>query len=245
VAVTAAVPLRTGIVLAGGRSSRLGRPKALLELGGEPLVARVVRRLAAACAEIVVVAAPRATRAPGELEALEDVLAELGRELGAAGRTAAGGARDERPIRIVHDALVDRGPVAGLAAGLAAASGEHAFVSACDAPFLAPALVGGLFALAEAAPETDVVICRTAGGLEPLVAVYRAASMAPHYAAQLADGELRPTARFAERRVCEVGGAELEAFDPALESFAGVNDAAEYDAARRRDAAFSARERPR
>jgi molybdopterin-guanine dinucleotide biosynthesis protein A len=45
------------IVLAGGRSSRMGQPKALLPFSGETLIARVVRTLKASFGEIVVVAA--------------------------------------------------------------------------------------------------------------------------------------------------------------------------------------------
>ncbi|SRR5581483_813221 len=46
------------IILAGGKSSRMGRPKALLSFDGEPLIAHVVRKLAQIFPEIVVVAAP-------------------------------------------------------------------------------------------------------------------------------------------------------------------------------------------
>jgi len=48
----------TGIVLAGGRSSRMGSPKALLPFDGEPLIVHIVRRLQRLFARIVVVAAP-------------------------------------------------------------------------------------------------------------------------------------------------------------------------------------------
>lgn len=46
------------VVLAGGKSSRMGRPKALLPFDGAPLIAHVVRLLGELCAETVVVAAP-------------------------------------------------------------------------------------------------------------------------------------------------------------------------------------------
>jgi molybdenum cofactor guanylyltransferase len=48
----------TGIVLAGGRSSRMGRPKALLPFDGEPLISHIVAELKALFADVVVVAAP-------------------------------------------------------------------------------------------------------------------------------------------------------------------------------------------
>ncbi len=43
-----------GFVLAGGRSTRMGRDKALLELEGETLVARGLRTLGEVCAEVAI-----------------------------------------------------------------------------------------------------------------------------------------------------------------------------------------------
>jgi len=49
---------RSAIVLAGGRSSRMGQAKALLPFAGEPLIAHIVRSLKELFAEVVVVVAP-------------------------------------------------------------------------------------------------------------------------------------------------------------------------------------------
>jgi len=48
----------TAVILAGGKSSRMGRPKALLPFAGVPLIFHVVRSLKNMFAEAVVVAAP-------------------------------------------------------------------------------------------------------------------------------------------------------------------------------------------
>jgi len=48
----------TAVILTGGKSSRMGRPKALLPFADEPLIAHVVRGLKKMFAEVVVVAAP-------------------------------------------------------------------------------------------------------------------------------------------------------------------------------------------
>lgn len=48
----------TAVILTGGKSSRMRRPKALLPFDGEPLIAHVVRNLKKLFAEAVVVAAP-------------------------------------------------------------------------------------------------------------------------------------------------------------------------------------------
>lgn len=50
----AAAPTLTGLVLAGGRGRRLGRDKALLEVGGEPLVVRAARRLEHVCERVFI-----------------------------------------------------------------------------------------------------------------------------------------------------------------------------------------------
>ena len=47
-----------GIVLCGGQSTRMGRPKAWLPFAGELMLQRVVRLLGTAVQPIVVVAAP-------------------------------------------------------------------------------------------------------------------------------------------------------------------------------------------
>jgi molybdopterin-guanine dinucleotide biosynthesis protein A len=55
----------TGVVLAGGRSSRFGRDKALLVLDGETLLSRAVRTLSALCGDVLVLGPPeRAALAP-------------------------------------------------------------------------------------------------------------------------------------------------------------------------------------
>lgn len=48
----------TAIVLAGGRSSRMGRPKALLPFGGRPLITHIIAALRQRFAGVLIVAAP-------------------------------------------------------------------------------------------------------------------------------------------------------------------------------------------
>src|SRR5215216_3969334 len=103
-----------GIVLCGGRSSRMGRPKAWLPFGDEVLLQRVVRILSAVVDPIVVVAAP-----DQELPSLPPATLI---------------ARDDREYL---------GPLNGLATGLSALRGraDVAYLSSCDVPFLRAAFV--------------------------------------------------------------------------------------------------------
>jgi molybdopterin-guanine dinucleotide biosynthesis protein A len=109
-----------GIVLAGGRSTRMGRDKALLVMAGETLVARAVRRLRAVCAETAVADGGR--RLLAGVESLPD-----GPGAGpAAGILGAAARFPGRPLLVVACDLPDL-PIALLAA-LAQAPAPEALV---------------------------------------------------------------------------------------------------------------------
>jgi molybdenum cofactor guanylyltransferase len=121
-----------GVVLAGGRSLRMGRPKATLEWHGSTFVRRVSGLVARSVDGPVVV-----VRAPGQ------PLPEL-------------------PFEVVEDESEGEGPLQGIAAGLAALRGraDIAYVSAVDVPLLDPnfvrrvvAAVGDADAAAPAEPQ--------------------------------------------------------------------------------------------
>lgn len=132
-----------GVVLAGGSSRRMGRPKAMLPFGPEWMLQRVVRLLGEAVEPVVVVAA----RGQTLLELPPGVII----------------ARDRRP---------ERGPLEGLAAGLCAmeASREAAMVVACDVPLLLPEFVRRMIALSAGYEAT---VPHVGGFDQPLLAVYR------------------------------------------------------------------------
>jgi molybdopterin-guanine dinucleotide biosynthesis protein A len=134
---------RTGaVVLAGGRSSRLGRDKASLELLGRPLLRRVLDRLAGLADEYVVV------RAAGQV-----LPAVKGQSLS-----------------IVDDLYRGAGPLGGIYTGLASLQAPRAIVVACDMPLLQPALLAELLRLGQG--QAAVVPLNDAGLPEPLCAVY-------------------------------------------------------------------------
>ena len=68
----------TAIVLAGGRSSRMGTPKALLRFDDEPLIVRIVRTLQPLFGEIVVVAAPGQVLPPMPVTLVRDEVPHQG-----------------------------------------------------------------------------------------------------------------------------------------------------------------------
>ena len=96
----------TLLVLAGGDSRRMGRPKAWIEVGDGYLLRYVVERLAAAFSEVIVSFA--------EPEQMERHI----------------------PYRVVFDRKRAAGPLAGLEAGLASANHDALFAVACDMPYV-------------------------------------------------------------------------------------------------------------
>ena len=202
-----------GIVLAGGRSSRMGTPKAALEWHGSTLLRRTVGIIARVTDGPVVV-----VRAPGqELPALPP------------------------QTEVVDDPREGLGPVQGLAAGLAALTGraEVAFVSSTDMPFLHPAFVRRVLRAAQEGADVGLPVAR--GYPQPLAAAYRAA-LAPVAAKLVADERLRPAFLFEECVVERLdenalrADPVLAALDPGLESVVNVNEPGDYQAARERPA---------
>jgi molybdopterin-guanine dinucleotide biosynthesis protein A len=136
-----------GIVLCGGKSTRMGTSKALLPFGPETMLQRVVRILSGVVAPIVAVAAASQTLPPLP----GDVLVT----------------RDE------HDG---RGPLEGLRAGLKTlpVDVEMAYVTSCDVPLLQPGFVVRMLELAH---EHDIVVMEIDGFAHPLSAVYRRSAL--------------------------------------------------------------------
>src|SRR6266705_6251533 len=134
----------TLLVLAGGESRRMGRPKAWIEVprsqGDTVLLRYVVERLGPAFSEVVVSFA--------EPEQLEQHL----------------------PYRVVFDRKRDAGPLAGLEAGLMAARHDVLFAVACDMPYVTQTTAQLAVA---AARNSDAAIARHDGLFEPVCGAYR------------------------------------------------------------------------
>ena len=137
------------MALAGGMSRRLGRNKAVEQIGGESLIERVVCRLSQVSSETIVVVAEES-----RVEAL-----------------------DLPPwVRTAADIYPGSGSLGGIFTGLSAAEGDYGIVVACDMPFLNTELLGFMLDLA---PDYDVVVPRLNGRPEPLHAIYSKSCLEP------------------------------------------------------------------
>ena len=232
-----------GIVLCGGRSSRMGRAKALLPVGDEVMLQRVVRRLAEQVSPIAVVAA-----ADQELPDLSEEWFDPFRSAASvAFRSATGRSFAERKttlgdapsIRIARDSVEYRGPLAGLAVGMTMLQGEIdiVYASACDAPLLKPAFVR---AMIDALGDAEIAVPFDGRFHHPLAAVYRL-SVLPVIEELLAADRLRPLFLFEKCRTREVPLDELRHVDPPLDSLCNTNTPEEYEQALARIAAEESR----
>lgn len=142
-----------GYVLIGGRSSRLGRDKAMVELGGMTLGERAVRTVQTAFAP------ERVTLVARNAEQFDT------RALFA-----------DTPF--VFDLIEGRGPLGGLHTALSYARTTWIFVLACDYPFVSPDLLQLLGSLASA-DFGAIVPEQSDGRLQPLCAFYKTETARP------------------------------------------------------------------
>ena len=136
-----------GVVLCGGKSTRMGTSKALLPFGPETMLQRVVRIVGDVVSPIVVVAA------------VDQILPDL-----------------PPAVIVTRDESEGRGPLEGLRAGLKAlpAHVERAYVTSCDVPLLVPDFIRQMLDLAGG---YDIAVIEINGFSHPLSAVYRRATL--------------------------------------------------------------------
>ncbi len=186
------------IVVCGGESRRMGRPKAWLPFGPERMLQRVVRLVGEVAGPIVVVAAPGQ-----ELPELPEM------------------------VRIVRDPISGRGPLQGIAAGLDAMpeTTVFAYATATDVPFLVPAWIDRLM---ELIGDDDLAIPEADGYLHPLAALYRRATVGPAVRALLDADRLRPVFLREAVKTRVVGVDEIRVVDPDLATLRNLNTPDDY-----------------
>jgi FdhD protein len=134
------------------------------------------------------------------------------------------------PCRKVPDIYYRQGSLAGIHSGLCHAGNERIFVVACDMPFLSGAAIRRICAEKGTA---EVVIPRSASGLEPLHALYDK-SCIPAIEEVLDSGERRIVSFFPRSRVVELPATALADIDPEGLSYRNINTPEEYFALRDR-----------
>ena len=183
-------PPSSGIVLAGGRSSRFGSDKLAATIGGTTLLDRAVTAIAVVAAEVVVVLAP----------GVERILARTG---------------EDRPVRFVADPETFGGPLVGLLAGLEIAEQPLVIVAGGDMPDLHPDVLGLLVrSLATADASIGAVALRSRGTISPLPVAVRTGAATDVARRLVADGERRLRSLFDHLQTRVLEEVEWRALDP-------------------------------
>jgi molybdenum cofactor guanylyltransferase len=192
-----------GIILCGGKSSRMGRDKATLPFGNEVLLQRVVRIMmdVVSVRTLVIVAA------------LDQVLPEL-----PVGLTIV---RDQRP---------ERGPLEGLAAGLSAIASDvdAVYATSCDVPLLQPGFIRAVF---DQLGDCEIAVPSDGQFFHPLAAVYRPRVLSV-VKSLLAGDRLRPAFLFEEVLTAKIPVQKLREADPDLLSLINLNYPDDYEKAK-------------
>lgn len=135
------------VVLVGGKSSRMGRDKATLPFGKESMLARVIKNLAPAVSEVIVVA-------QGDQVLPPDIKTAIDPDL----------------LKIVRDPVPDQGPLSALALGMRASGSPLIFATSCDMPFMKKAVIDRLVAMLG---DNDACVPIDGENVMTLCAVYR------------------------------------------------------------------------
>jgi molybdopterin-guanine dinucleotide biosynthesis protein A len=190
----------TALILAGGRSSRMGQDKAWLELAGMPLVENTARRVIPLVDEFVF-----STNQPERFEPLVKRL--------------------PLPAQVVRDQTPGAGPLAGVAAGLGTATFDLVLVLAVDMPFVQLGLLSHMATLAAGYQAVVPNLPGTATESlmpEPLHAFYRRSCL-PSVSEHLQAGHRRVVSFLNDVRTRWVSPQEIAAFDPDFISFRNLN----------------------
>lgn len=178
----------SGIVLAGGRSSRFGSDKLVARVDGERLLDRSVAALAGLVTEIVVVTEPGATRQPPGAVPV--------------------------PLRIVEDPEPFGGPLVGLLAGLEAVREPLVIALGGDMPSVVPEVLALLVARLASDERHDAVVLASLAGQVPLPIAARTGAATDAARQLVGDGERRLRAILERLVSATVDEREWRPLDP-------------------------------
>lgn len=188
----------SAVILAGGRSSRMGENKLLLPLGDKPLIGHLINTLNNLFVESILV-----TDHPHAYQGFA--------------------------VRTTADLICcpEKNSLAGIHAGLVAASQDYCLVVAGDMPFICPDV---LKYLANRCDGYDVTIIQEGVHFQPLCAIYHK-NCIPYMEKLLRRNHYKILDFFPDVRVTYVDSAELLFLDPNGMSFFNVNTPVEYQKA--------------
>tara|TARA_B100000029_G_scaffold512072_1_gene607768 strand:- start:11416 stop:12015 length:600 start_codon:yes stop_codon:yes gene_type:complete len=188
----------TGIILIGGRSTRMGSNKALLPVNGSTLLQYCVTAISGVVDEIVVVNAP--DRAIPEIES-------------------------NIPLVFGEDRLLDEGPLVGIAAGLELSRAPTSIVTAVDMPLIRSELLELLIEKVDNNHQWVVPIAE--GRPQPLCSALLTNSLSI-INAKILEGVRAPMALSGDLNAYRLKEEEWQEVDPNGQSFKNINTPEEF-----------------
>ena len=146
--------MKSFILLCGGKSRRMGQDKGSMNLNGKPMIIHVIKNLIAIADEIIVVLSDK-----NQVDDYNKIFEGL--------------KSNRSKLHISTDIFEDKGPLAGILAGLEKVKSDKAMVVPCDSPFVSEYFVNKIFQYSSE-PEFDAFVPRWPDGkLEPLHSIYK------------------------------------------------------------------------
>jgi molybdenum cofactor guanylyltransferase len=179
----------TGIILAGGKNSRMGTNKAFLEIDGNRLIDKTINIYREIFSEIIIVT--------------NDPLSYI----------------EFTDTAIVTDIYKGKGPLGGIYTGLFYSKNDHAFISACDMPFLNKDFI---IYLTGQADKFDIVVPQLSEGFQPLHAIYSQKCLS-HIKKMLIADKLKITGFYKEVRLLSIPEEKITPFSQDGRLFLNVN----------------------
>jgi molybdopterin-guanine dinucleotide biosynthesis protein A len=202
-------------LLIGGKSSRMGRDKALLELNGAPLIKRTADLLEPLVAKTTLVISASQPANPSNTNPYSTF---------------------ELPM--LPDRWPNAGPLGGIATALPTAQTSWCLILACDMPFIGKDWL--IFLLGQIAPsesdgaqQINAIVPETTRGLEPLCAIYRS-GCAQLLARELDAGVRKVTDALATLNLKRITENEWRKFSPDGNLFGNLNTWRDYLEAQQR-----------
>jgi molybdopterin-guanine dinucleotide biosynthesis protein A len=156
--------MRSGIILSGGASTRIGQEKGLVKLKDKPLVSWVIDRIKDVTDEIIVVV--------GSEEDIPQYWAFVPDD-----------------VQVISDFYPEKSPLIGLISGLRKVKSQYAAICACDMPFLNPVILEMMFCISYGL--NGALLVKPNGWIEPLPSVYNVTTCLRYAELLRRNGELR------------------------------------------------------
>ena len=202
----------TGIILAGGKSSRLGRDKAWEDVGGQRIIDRVIGTLQSSCDEVLII---------GDRPERQNELSL------------------PKCIQYRSAELEGRGSIGGLYTGLKASDTLWSLVVACDMPFISRELIRFMLSIISK-NRCDAIVPVINGRYQPTHALYNSTCI-PFIEKNISSGNFRMDSYFDEIYLEEISEDVINSIKGAELSFFNVNTEDDLFTAREQYKLFDAR----